>query len=287
MRPLEVVVVTYRSAIEIGDCIDSVVQYAPAGTMVHVVDNASPDGTVDLVNSVYPQVHLVARTDNAGFAVANNVALREVRSEYVLLLNPDARLMPGTVQRLIERLDGDASIGLIGCRLLREDGTVDHAAKRFIPSAREAAVYFLGRLVGKRGSRYVASEIGDREYAEVDAVSGAFMLIRTAALLRVGLFDESYWMYGEDLDLCSRFREDGWRVMYEGGVTAIHIKGASTGIRSPKLNYEFHRSMVRFFRRHGDESPLVAALTPVAIWCRFVLTVAYDEARRLVRTVSR
>jgi GT2 family glycosyltransferase len=286
VNPLEAVIVTYCSSRLIGGCIDSIVQYAPAGTVIHVVDNASPDDTAAVVRNRYPNVRLVVRPDNSGFAVANNAVLDKVRSTYALVMNPDARLERGTVQHLLRRLEREPTIGIIGCRLLRADGSLDHAAKRFIPTPREGALYFIGRLFGRRLSRYVASEIDECGYSEVDAVSGAFMLIRTEALREAGLFDESYWMYGEDLELCSRFRMHGWKIVYDGAVSAVHIKGASAGIRSLKLNYEFHRSMARYFKTYGHENRVVSSLTRAAIWLRFGLTVLYDETRRVAGRLS-
>lgn len=284
--PLEVVIVTYRSAHLITNCLSSVERFAPTGTVTYVIDNASPDDTAGVVRCGFPSVRLVERGDNAGFSVANNVALRQVTAPYVLVLNPDAELAEGVVQHLLAEMERSPGIGVIGCRLLKTDGTSDHAAKRFIPTPLEAAHYFLGRLIGKRASRYAAPDVGDLDLADVDAINGAFMLVRKSAMDEVGLFDESYWMYAEDLDWCTRFREAGWRVVYDGRVTAFHIKGGVAGVRSLRLNYEFHRSMALYYRKHSHSQGVVVALVTLAIWIKFGVTAVSDGIRRAVAKVA-
>ena len=168
-------------------------------------------------------------------------------------------------------------IGVVGCRLLTADGTLDHAAKRSIPDPWTAARYFALRLVGRRGSSYLAPEVDPLGTGDVDAVNGAFMLVRTSAMHEVGYFDEAYWMYGEDLDWCVRFRAAGWRVHYDGTVTAQHLKGgAAGGTRPLRLNYHFHKSMQLFYDKHlASGNVLKDGLVRTGIWSRFaVVTVA-------------
>lgn len=215
------------------------------------------------------------------------MALRQVTAEYVLVLNPDAELASGVVQHLISELERDRTIGAIGCRLLTADGTIDHASKRFVPSPKDAAQYFAGRVVGKRVSRYVAPHVGEFDVADVDAINGAFMLMRKDALDEIGLFDEAYWMYGEDLDLCARLKLRGWRVVYDGRVTAYHLKGGSAGTRSLRLNYEFHKSMARYFGTYNKGGPLSNVAVRSAIWAKFVLTALSDGIRRQAQRLAR
>lgn len=248
---VEIVIVTYRSAAAVRACLASleehVLPYLP--TVVHVVDNASDDGTPDVVAREFPWVRLRRRPENGGFAVANNDVLREVTAPYVLVLNPDTEVGRGVLEHLVERLVADDRIGVVGCRLVQRDGTFDHASKRSFPRPADAARYFLPG--GRRASRYVAPHVDEHGTGRVDAVNGAFMLVRRAAMDEVGLLDEDYWMYGEDLDWCRRFAERGWGVEYDGTVTAVHLKGASSGRRrGARLNWHFHRSMAVFYRKH-------------------------------------
>ena len=277
---LEIVVVTYASEILIRSCLRSAIAHTPDGTLIRVVDNASPDNTVTIVKQEFPDVVLSVRPSNAGFAVANNVALKHVQSPFVLLLNPDAELAPGVVDHLLTVMNEEPDAGILGCRLVTADGTLDHAAKRFIPTPLEAGLYFAGRLVGRRVSRYTAPSVAEFGTGDVDAVNGAFMLVRRAAMDEVGLFDESFWMYGEDLDWCTRFRKAGWRVIYDGRVTAWHLKGGSAGVRSWRLNFAFHRSMVIYQRKHASSSVALRALIEVLIWAKFIATASADAVRR-------
>ncbi|HVY08703.1 MAG TPA: glycosyltransferase family 2 protein [Mycobacteriales bacterium] len=269
------VIVTYGRPEMVRRCLQSLTTpHASPQLNITVVDNASPDETPDVVARNFPSVRLIRRDTNDGFAVANNEALRLATSPYILVLNPDTEVTQATIHHLTEVLGQHPDIGVLGCRLLLNDGSPDHAAKRFIPSPRDALVYFASRLVGERRGRYVATSVGEFDFADVDAVNGAFMLIRAAALDQVGLLDERYFMYGEDLDWCVRFRKAGWRVCYDGTVSALHVKGGSAGKRrNLKLAYHFHRSMAIFFGDHVAGDLPIAVRLPViaAIWVRFAV----------------
>lgn len=286
---LDVVIVTYASRNLIRACLDSLYEFAPSIPMrVFVVDNNSPDDTVAVVETEFPSATMIARPTNDGFAVGNNVALRASEAPYVLVLNPDTRLEPGTLDHLIGEMERDLTIGVLGCRLLTADGSLDHAAKRSFPSPVTAAKYFMLKAVGRTGSDYVRPDIADDDVADVDAVNGAFMLIRGDALKQVGPLDEKYWMYGEDLDWCARFLKAGWRVVYDGRVVAHHIKGGSTSGRRPlKLNYHFHRSMVLFYRDHVSTGRRAADLAVAGgVWARFGATSAVSAVETAIRKFS-
>ena len=272
---VDVVMVTYGRADLVRRSLSSLLTSSPAGALrVTVVDNNSPDNTPDVVAAEFPQVRLLRRTDNPGFAVSNNQALALTTAPVVLLLNPDTEARWPTIEHLIDQLTNDASIGMIGCRLLLDDGSFDHAAKRSIPNPFQALQYFTSRALGRKDGNYVANNVAETGVGDVDALNGAFMLVTRQALGTVGGLDERYWMYAEDLDWCVRFRDAGWRVVYDGRVTALHVKGASSGKRrSLRLNYHFHRSMAIFYRRHLGPTNRGAfnVSVIVAIWGRFVL----------------
>lgn len=280
MTKIEAVVVTYGAAEYSLACLRSLSDHLPRPSRIHVVDNNSPDDTADRIATEFPNVHLVRNPENSGFSVANNIILRGLDSPFVLLLNPDARIEAGTIQVLLEFMESEPEVGVVGCRLLTADGDLDHAAKRHIPNAAEAVRYFVGKGLVRQRSRYTAPEIDEREIADVGAVNGAFMLVRTEAMRQVGLLDEQYWMYAEDLDWCVRFRKAGWRVVYNGSVTAHHAKGGSAGVRSIRLNYHFHRSMAIFYRRHVAESALGQFVGVGAIWTLFVVTACRNAIKR-------
>jgi GT2 family glycosyltransferase len=250
---LDVVIVSYRSRELLPACLQSLRAHpARVPLHVHVVDNASGDGTAEVVREQFPEVELTASDRNLGFAAASNLGIRKGRSPFVLLLNPDTEVTEGALDRLLDLMAERPRIGICGCRLLRPDGTFDHAARRSFPTVTGALGHFTG--LGRRHgapARLAQYRAPDVESGPVDAVNGAFMLIRRTALAEVGLFDEGYWMYMEDLDLCYRFAEAGWVTWFQPDVTVMHVKGASSGQRrDPRLNIAFHSGMLRFYRAH-------------------------------------
>ena len=247
---LDVVIVAYRCRDHLRRCLASVERHAPARTHVWVVDNDSRDGTVELVRGEFPFVSLIESGENAGFARASNLGIAAGSAPYVLALNPDTELRENTLGTLLELMEEHPEVGIAGPRLEQPDGTFDHASRRSFPTLLGALGHFSGigrRLEGGPLAQYRAPEV---ERGPVDAVNGAFMLIRREALDRVGAFDEGYWMYMEDLDLCFRFKEAGWVTWYEPSVKAVHVKGGSAGRRSPRLVLAFHSGMSRFYRAH-------------------------------------
>jgi N-acetylglucosaminyl-diphospho-decaprenol L-rhamnosyltransferase len=238
---------------------------------VVVVDSGSPGSTPEMVAREFPWVEL-HRRQNVGFAAANNLVLREPDAEFVLLLNPDTELRDGTLRACLDRMDSDATIGMVGCKLVLPSGELDHACKRSFPTPLGAVAHFTG--IGRsddapsRLSQYRATDLGEDEPGAVDAVNGAFMLVRTEAVRDVGLLDEGYWLYMEDLDWCYRFWERGWTVFYEPSGVALHVKGGSSGgRRGLRQEIAFHRGMGRFYRKFyaPDRSWLVSTAVYLGI----------------------
>jgi N-acetylglucosaminyl-diphospho-decaprenol L-rhamnosyltransferase len=287
-QALDVVIVAYRCEALLRDCLASLRENpASEGTGIHVVDNASGDGTAEMVAREFPEVELTRLAENRGFAAANNLGIRSGRAPGVLVLNPDTRITAGALDSLAGILESRSEVGICGPRLERPDGTFDHAARRSFPTPLSALGHFTG--VGRRLERgtlaaYRAPEV---ESGPVDAVNGACMLIRRSALDELGLFDEGYWMYMEDLDLCYRFAQAGWTTWYEPAATVIHVKAGTSGsLRSPRLNYAFHYGMYRFYRAHyaPRRSPLVNGAVYASIASGAIRTLA---ARRRAQPAAR
>jgi len=231
-----------------------------------VVDNASTDGTVAAVRERFPSVELIADHGNRGFAYANNLALDVACGEHVLFLNPDTVVPRDALSACLHELESQPDVGMLGCKLVQPDGSLDHAAKRGFPTPLSSLYHFIGltRVFPRspRLAQYTAGHVDPDQTAQVDAVNGAFMLVRRQALEQVGPMDEEYWLYMEDLDWCYRFWQAGWAVLYWPGATVVHVKGGSaTKHRAWRTNHAFHRGMWLFYRKHY----LRAAPLPVTV----------------------
>jgi N-acetylglucosaminyl-diphospho-decaprenol L-rhamnosyltransferase len=276
---LEVVVVSHGAEALLRRCLRSLAEHpATAGEMrVTVVDSGSPDGSPDMVEVEFPEVRLLRR-GNIGFSAANNLVLRQSQARAVLLLNPDTEVYAGTLDAALARLDADQRIGMVGVKLVTESGELDHACKRSFPTPQSA----LGHFAGLGGSQYRATHLGDDEPGEVDAVNGAFMLCRAEAIREVGLLDEGYWLYMEDLDWCHRFWDADWKVFYEPAGVALHVKGGSSPRRrAPRQEIAFHRGMGRFYRRFDapEQSLVLNAAVYAGIGAKLGLSLAITALR--------
>jgi N-acetylglucosaminyl-diphospho-decaprenol L-rhamnosyltransferase len=283
---LEVIVVSHGAEGLLRNCLRSLEQHpAQGGMRVSVVDSGSLDATPDMVEREFPAVRLIRR-NNIGFSAANNLALHESQAQAVLLLNPDTEVYAGTLDAGLERLWSEQRIGMVGVKLVTESGALDHACKRSFPTPLGALAHFtgFGRADGASGalSQYRATDLGDDEPGEVDAVNGAFMLCRAKAVREVGLLDEGYWLYMEDLDWCHRFWDTGWKVFYEPAGTALHVKGGSSaGRRALRQEIAFHRGMGRFYRRFDapEHNPLLNAAVYAGIGAKLATSLAITAVR--------
>lgn len=283
---LETVVVSHGAEELLRSCLRSLERHPPTGGMrVTVVDSGSPDSTPEMVEREFPSVRLVRR-GNIGFAAANNLAFRESEAEAILLLNPDTEVYAGTLDAALARLRSEERIGMVGVKLVTETGELDHACKRSFPTPLSALAHFtgVGRADGAASalSQYRATHLGEDEAGEVDAVNGAFMLVRAAAVREVGLLDEGYWLYMEDLDWCRRFWQAGWKVFYEPAGVALHVKGGSSGARrAPRQEIAFHRGMGRFYRRFEapQHNPLLNAAVYAGIGTKLATSLAITALR--------
>jgi GT2 family glycosyltransferase len=280
---LDIVIVSYRCRVMLRDCLSSLRTFAPVkGARIWVVDNASEDGTIEMVRDEFPEVELLASGENLGFSKANNLAIRRGEAPYVLALNPDTLVTEGALDQMLELMASNPKIGISGCRLELPDGSSDHAARRSFPTPLGALAHFTRvgrwRKAPARLAQYRAPEV---ESGPVDAVNGAFMLMRREVLDEVGLFDEGYWMYIEDLDLCYRFAQAGWVTWYDPSVKVIHVKAGTSGkYRKPRLNYAFHYGMYRFYREHYAKKDNV--LLRIAVYSGIAAKLAVSMLRSAI-----
>lgn len=285
---VDVIIVTAAGSVELlAACLSSLERAAPtrAETAVTVVDNASRDGLVEAIRARRPEVTVRELDTNSGFAAAVNVGIVTTTGEYVLLLNPDTEVPAGALDRLLGALIDQPAAAMAGPRLVDGQGRPDHNSKRTFPTPTAALRHFLGlgtRPGGGAGA-YALSDVDEFAQARVDALSGSCMLVRRAAIEQVGLLDEGYWMYGEDLDWCRRFRAWGWHVLYVGAASIVHHKHGVSGRRLPlRLNWSFHRAMGRFYRKFdGGRRPAVDLVVYAGILAKFAVSAAVGLLRRV------
>ena len=219
-----------------------------------VVDNASRDGSAEMVEEKFPQVELVRNEKNVGFAAANNVAFGRTRGRYVLLLNSDTVVRPDTLRCLVKFLDDRPEAGAAGCKILNPDGTLQLESRRSFPTPAAAVWKLTGmsRLFpnSPRFAHYNLTYLDPEEVNEVDALSGSCMMVRREVIEQVGQLDEAYFMYGEDLDWCYRMRQAGWQIYYVPHTAIIHFRGQSGRAEEMRVQYRKNESMAIFAQKH-------------------------------------
>lgn len=260
---LVVAIVNYNTRELLRDCLASLGDGGLDGVAdphVIVVDNGSTDGSAAMVRSAFPWAQVIESGGNPGYAAANNLALRAAGfastpapAAHVLLLNPDTVVPPGALAALVGCLEAEPDLGAVGPKLVLGDGSLDRACRRGFPTP---AVSFyrlsgLARLFpdSPRFGRYNMTFLDPDQPADVDSVVGACMLVRGAAVAQVGLLDERFWMYGEDLDWALRLKQAGWRVGYRPSVVVHHVKRAASR-HSARARFEFTRAMWLFYDKH-------------------------------------
>jgi len=263
------VVVNYEAGAQLVACVRSLLADASAGgpPEVVVVDNGSTDGSVDQLMAAVPDVPVLRPGTNLGYAAAANRGISATTAPVVAVCNPDVELGPGTAAALLARFDTEADLGALGPVVRNRDGSV-YPSARSVPSVGDAVGHGLLGLVrptNRFTRRYRELDADPSRARDSDFVSGAAIWLRRAALDAVGGWDEGYFMYVEDVDLCWRLRRAGWRVAYEPGGSVVHVQGSSTARHPYRMILEHHRSLVRFAgkRWHG---PKRALLVPAAVF---------------------
>jgi GT2 family glycosyltransferase len=272
---LSVVIVNYNVKHFIEQCLFSVLKASEnLSCEVFVVDNNSVDGSVTLIKEKFPQINLIVNKTNTGFSVANNQAIKLAKGEYVLLLNPDTVVQEDTFTKIIAFMDSHSDAGGLGVKMLDGQGNFAPESKRGLPTPSVAfyKMFGLSRFFpkSKRFGKYHLSYLPENQINEIDVISGAFMLIRKTVLDKIGLLDESFFMYGEDIDLSYRIKKAGYKNYYFPETQIIHYKGEST--KRSSLNYVviFYKAMAIFSKKHfsGSNAFWFNALIHLAIFLK-------------------
>lgn len=247
-------------------------------TEIIVVDNASDDGSVELLKERFPEVKLIVNSSNAGFGAANNQALQIAEGKYLLLINPDTIIKENTLKEMISFFESHTEAGIAGCKVLNPDGSLQLACRRGFPGPWTSFTKVMGlsRLFPKSRlfARYNLTFLPENETYEVDAVSGAFMMMRRELYKKIGGFDPRFFMYGEDLDLCYRAQKSGYKVFYVHTTEVIHFKGESTKRSSMDETKVFYDAMHLFVRKHFSSSFVTESILQVAIILRKLIAFA-------------
>ena len=261
MQDIAIIIVTYNSWNHLPNCLDSLkTAIAHVSAKVIIVDNASTDGTPKKITEIYPWCHLISCEVNGGYSRGNNFGLKAAGFpeskdfRYALLLNPDTELPEDAIVRLLNYIDDQTDIGVLGPKLVLSNGNIDKACKRGLPTPATALYHFTGmaKIFPKSPlfGRYNMSYIDENEIAEVDSTVGACQLIKGEALAKAGLMDETFFMYGEDLDINLRIKNLGYRIVYYPRVVVKHHKGTSTRKEPVAMIRAFYGAMNLFHRKH-------------------------------------
>jgi GT2 family glycosyltransferase len=277
---LSVVIVNYNVKHFIEQCLFSVLKASESFECeVFVVDNNSVDGSVTLIKEKFPQINLIVNKTNTGFSVANNQALRVAKGEYVLLLNPDTVVQEDTFTKILAFMDAHPEAGGLGVKMLDGQGNFAPESKRGLPTPEVAFYKMFGfsRFFpkSKRFGKYHLSYLPEDQINEIDVMSGAFMLMRKSVLDQIGLLDETFFMYGEDIDLSYRIKKAGYKNYYFPDTQIIHYKGEST--KRSSLNYVviFYKAMAIFSKKHfsGSHAFWFNAMIHLAIFLKAAIAL--------------
>ena len=283
---VSVVIVNWKTPELLARCLDSIAQDSRCEQLeLIVVDNASGDGSVEMLRKNYPNVVVVANNENVGFSRACNQVIPDAKGEYLLLLNPDTVVEKNAISVLADFMASHPDCGAAGPKVVNMDGTLQHACRRSFPTP-EAAFYrvtYLSRLFPNNPtfSKYNLSWANPDEELEVDALSGSAMMVRADVIKQVGLLDEDIFMFGEDIDWCWRIKQASWKVLYTPSCVVQHVHGAASRLRPIGTTVNLHKGMEVFYRKHL--APKYWApfnwLVYAAIWMRAYLFILINVAR--------
>lgn len=252
---VSIIIVNYNTKDLLKQTIDSVLRSTTGIEYeIIVVDNDSRDGSIQMVREEYPDVLLIANNGNLGFAKANNIGIKKSSGRYILILNSDTVVAKDCIKSCMKYMDENKKVGALGCKVELINGDLDKACKRGFPTP-QASLYYMLKLDklypnSKRFGQYNLTYLPNDKINEVDVLVGAFMMVRHEVILKVGLLDEEFFMYGEDIDWCYRIKEAGYKNIYYPLAKITHYKGASSKKRRLMTIYEFHRAMYLFYNKH-------------------------------------
>jgi GT2 family glycosyltransferase len=253
---ISIIIVSWNAKDYLLQCLASLNTLNPTGPQgqpeIIVVDNASADGSAEAVAAYYPKVRLIRNPENVGFSRANNIGIKASRGDYLAFVNSDVEVLPGCIDALVDFFETDPRVGMVGPKLVGKDRRLQRSARGFPTLWNQfCRALALDKLVpSKIFSGYAMTYWGHRTCETVDILQGSFMLVKRAALEEVGFWDEEFFIYGEDVDLCRRFRKGGWKVVFVPWARAIHYGGASSANAPVRFYIEKQRADLQYWRKH-------------------------------------
>lgn len=284
---ISTIIVNYNAGPLLRGCVDSLLA-CPLDIEIIVVDNASSDGSLDGLQDL-SQVCVIRNPANVGFAAACNIGVPTSSAPFLLFLNPDCFFQPGAITTLLVGLQSGDRVGMAGGLLVNEDGTEQGGGRRAVPTPWRSFVRAFGlhRFADHWPKLFYDFHLHKQPLPdspiEVEAISGACMLVKRDVMEDVGLWDEGYFLHCEDLDWCMRFRQKGWKILFVPDARIIHALGACSQSRRVFVEWHKHKGMVRFYRkffRHQYPGVLMG-LVVAGVWLRFGLAAVYLTARRV------
>ncbi|MFN2243251.1 MAG: glycosyltransferase family 2 protein, partial [Anaerolineae bacterium] len=292
MVDLSIVIVSWNVRDLLRSCLQSILTEAHSGpegealriedwtVEILVVDNASTDGSAEIVRQQFPQVHLIANKENRGFTAANNQGLARSQGRYLLLLNPDTETVGDALVTMLRYVEANAEVGALGPKLVNPDGSIQSSRRRFPTFATalvESTVMQEWWQDNRVLRRYYMADTPDNAIQRVDWVVGACLLVRRQTYEQVGGLDEGFFMYSEELDWCRRIKAAGWEIVYLPTAAVIHHEGKSSEQVVPARHVYFQSSKVRYFRKHHG------AFQAEALRWFLLVTYAYQMAREALK----
>ena len=273
MLDVSIIIVNWNARKPLHDCLKSIYENGDeVDYEIIVVDNASTDGSVEMVKKAWPDVNLIENSENIGFARANNIGIRQSTGPYVCLINPDVIALKDCIRNLVEFMDQNLHVGMAGPRILNPDRTLQCSCRHF-PTIWNNVCQAIGLNYLFPKSALFSEPImkywtHDKE-RKVDVLSGCFWIVRRKAMDEVGLLDEDFFIYGEDIDWCKRFHKAGWDVTFYPGVEAIHYGGASSANAPIKFYLEMEKADLHYWKKHHGK--LGAAVYTMILLLRHTL----------------
>ncbi len=284
---LSIIIVNWKVKDLLEKCLRSIfLQTKNISFEVFVVDNNSADGSVEMVREKFPQVNLTASAENLGFAKGNNLAIKKSRGRYVLFLNPDTEILDNALEKMIRFMDAHPECGIGGCKLLNSDLSLQPSVRAFPDLASQIFILlkihnFLSH--SKAIYRYLAGGFNYEKTQEVDQVMGAFMMIRREVIEKIGLLDETFWLWYEEVDFCKRAKEAGFKILYTPEARIIHLYGQSfkQALSVPKQKV-LNRSLAYYFKKHGTkgEWAVIQLLRPISIMLAWLVQIFKIKPQR-------